>query len=627
MTPSRTAIQQQYGLADFGRRVPGLGESNARRAYSSKPSKLPTPDGRWPGGRPWWWESTVDAYARSTGKPVPADARWPLSWPDATGPVPLLPVTEVAVPGYGDLASTVSVLVYDTAPAPVAYVLRHDLDTSTEAAAAAAASALAPGDWPTAIVLVADFRLLGDNSEFDDVEVYRLRRRRPGPGGAVPARAGLLGKLFAATSASGDTEDPAPASDPGDVHAVFSGNAYADQVARVLGRPVPMWFDHTCTPAAVRQSLAYGDAPIIASQSSTDWPAVHAAVHAAVELGVPERWPQAFALLATDAVTTLTNLQQHLADTPRTGDGWYLAALPATPSWPLELEHQVGTAANTTFDAEAAAAELPGLRTAEADLPIGHPAGDVLHDAAGMLAYRLRDTHPDIARGAAPKRTVVEAGGPVTTQYLTGLTRLSDDEMQALLDNPTRRIAALLTGEHYRARWHPEIIDSTRRQVLALYRAPDGRYTTESQPRDRTDTKHHLAIEWPANLPANWGGDTRIAADDSGPGPKLVVALTPRPDGGLHVDLLPHPGDQPRYSWGYRGTGPSTLYKALTRCATGEWQHPLNSNAWISHLAQHPDASALYQAITEHRGQLRLQWTDIRQHVQDDLATLQHLHA
>lgn len=59
------------------------------------------------------------------------------------------------------------------------------------------------------------------------------------------------------------------------------------------------------------------------------------------------------------------------------------------------------------------------------------------------------------------------------------------------------------------------------------------------------------------------------------------------------------------------GTGPQTLYKALRRGATGRWVHPADHD-WISHLTRHPNASALYQAITTPHGQLRLSWAGIR---------------
>lgn len=73
----------------------------------------------------------------------------------------------------------------------------------------------------------------------------------------------------------------------------------------------------------------------------------------------------------------------------------------------VDLEYRVTTAAGTGFDADAAASELPGLRAEEADLPVDHPAGDALHEAASLLAHRLRTTHPEIAY-AAPKRTALQ---------------------------------------------------------------------------------------------------------------------------------------------------------------------------------------------------------------------------
>jgi hypothetical protein len=68
-----------------------------------------------------------------------------------------------------------------------------------------------------------------------------------------------------------------------------------------------------------------------------------------------------------------------------------------------------------------------------------------------------------------------------------------------------------------------------------------------------------------------------------------------------------------------------TLYQALMLCATGQWQHPLAGHVWGMHLTEHPHASALYEEITTHQGQLRLNWATIRQHADGDLATLQRL--
>ena len=617
--PGADAQEPQYSLAEFGRRVPGLDEGAARKLFYAKPSKLPDPDGTTPSGKPWWRESTVDAYTRRLGRQVPGDARWPLNWPAATTPAPLLPVADVTLSGPGARPSTVSVLVYDTPVAPVAYVLRHQLDTAAAAAAAAAARVLPAADWKRAVVLVADFVLPGSPSAPDDIDFYRLvPRRAPAPAAARPRpENSLLARL---TALAGDTPDPETpqVSDPAAMRAEYAGGAWLDEVAAVLGRPLPLWLDGTCTPAAVRQSLAYGDgAPIPLPDTTTGWPATRDRITAAITAGMPERFPQAFSLVAADAVRTFTDAQTALAATARTGDGWYIAALPATPSWPIQLEHQLTTAAATDLAPDTAAEELPRLRAAEADLPWDDPAADTFHEGAGMLAARLRATHPEIAH--APVRQAVETGGPVTIQYLDSLTRLPDDETAAALAHPTRRIARLLTGANSTAELGDTLaaIDPPR----ALYRAPDGRLTAEHTTDD--DTLFDLAIEWPTGMPRGWTDDTRIAADPHSPA--LVVALTPHPDGGLHTDLLPHPGHDPGYSWGYSGTGPLTLYRALIRCTHTAWDHPLTHPFWTTRIARHPDLSPLFADLAQRTGPLRLTWRDVRAHAEADLATLARL--
>ncbi len=53
------------------------GEGKARRAYSAKPSRLPTPDGYWANQRPWWFEPTVDEDVVGGGVEAgPAFPQW-----------------------------------------------------------------------------------------------------------------------------------------------------------------------------------------------------------------------------------------------------------------------------------------------------------------------------------------------------------------------------------------------------------------------------------------------------------------------------------------------------------------------------------------------------------------------
>ncbi|AEV86766.1 hypothetical protein ACWT_5748 [Actinoplanes sp. SE50] len=171
---------------------------------------------------------------------------------------------------------------------------------------------------------------------------------------------------------------------------------------------------------------------------------------------------------------------------------------------------------------------------------------------------------------------------------------------------------------------HRDALAEHAGEVVSLYRAPDGRLTAEIG-TTTSDTRRHLAIEWPTGLPDGWTDDTRIAADDPGTGPALVVALTPDPDaGGLRTDLLPNPGHEPRYTWGYDGGNPRMLYAALVRCATGRWDHPLASGTMVARISRHPETSPLYQTISTHRGPLRLRWHDIRSQIHQQLQALRN---
>lgn len=119
-------------------------------------------------------------------------------------------------------------------------------------------------------------------------------------------------------------------------------------------------------------------------------------------------------------------------------------------------------------------------------------------------------------------------------------------------------------------------------------------------------------------MPEVWTDQTIIAGDDDGsPGEPGVFALTPA-DGGLRVDPLPNPGSEPGYTWGYQGTGPTTFYEALVRCALRRWAFELDDNR-VSLVAQYyrdPGGtrrwpSPLWKAIATTKGPIRLPWPQV----------------
>lgn len=605
--------EQRYTLPQIARRV-RLTEGRIRAMYGQ--GRLPDPDGTDPDGKPYWLESTVDGWIRSTGRSLPDGAAWPWTWPAATAPAREVAREDVLVNAHGDPAPA-TVVVWDTGHGHVAYVMRHRADTMLLPAALTAAVVLHPAHWGPAIVLVPDHHLLGRAEEHVSIDAYRLLA----PHRDLPAQTRRLPRFLAAFL--GDPDDDVAQNDhePVDVSRVrikHIGIPHADAIAEVLGRPLPIWIDYTCTPENARASAAYGDAgTLTVPDTTTDWPATRDRLAAAVGAGLHTRHPQAFTTLAKSVVRDLRFIERQHEQTRERGAGWYLAARPARPQWDVALEHLTMTAAARDVDPEAAAAELPALRAEEADLPWEDPAAPAMFEAAGHLAVRLHTTHPGVVF-SEPVRHHVEATGPVTDQFIASLTRVDDPATRDMLTRPTRRLARLLTREA--AALGPgdrNLLDRAAERLTALYRDRDGRLVAAFAPAHGQEHASYV-IEWSTDLPAGWTDATVIAADPS-PSGALVVALTPTPDGQLRTDLLPNPGDEPGYGWGYNGGSPWRLYQALTRCALGTWLTPLSDDpSWMMHLHDTPAGSPLYHHLVTHHGPLRMPWHQIQQWVRND---------
>ncbi|MEU1813262.1 hypothetical protein [Micromonospora aurantiaca (nom. illeg.)] len=613
--------EQRYTLAQIARRV-RLTEGRIRAMYGQ--GRLPHPDGSDPDGKPYWLESTVDGWIRSTGRPLPDGAAWPWTWPAATAPAREVAREDVLVNAHGDPAPA-TVIVWDTGHGHVAYVMRHRADTMLLPAALTAAVVLHPAHWGPAVVLVPDHHLLGRAEEHVSIDAYRLLT----PHRDIPAQTRRLPRFLAAFL--GESDDDTVAEDdhePVDVSRVrikHIGIPHADAIAEVLGRPLPLWIDHTCAPDTARAAAAYGDTgTLTVPDTTTDWPATRDRLAAAVAAGLHTRHPQAFITLARSVIRDVRFIERQHEQTRERGPGWYLAARPARPQWDVALEHLTTTAATHDVDPDDAAAELSALRAEEADLPWDSPAAPAMFEAAGHLAVRLHTTHPETVFDDTV-RHVVETTGPVTDQYIAGLTRLDDTTTRHMLTRPTRRLARLLIREAVLDPSDRNLLDRAAERLTGLYRNRDGRLVAAFTPARGHDHPTY-AIEWPTGLPTGWTDATVIAADPS-PSGALVVALTPTPDGELRTDLLPNPGDEPGYGWGYNGGSPWRLYQALTRCALDTWLTPSSDDPdWMMHLNSTPADSPLYHHLVTHHGPLRLPWPQIQQwaHLDDHQTPLAH---
>ncbi|WP_433412974.1 hypothetical protein ACQP1V_27450 [Microtetraspora malaysiensis] len=601
--------EHQYTLSQFARRA-GISEGRARAMWAEK-GRLPNPDGSDADGRPLWRASSIDRWCRRTGRAIPEGAIGPASWPDATEPAPLMFSGEVQV----RLASwqppgRVHAMVWDTPHGHLVHVTHYagEWMENTDAARAAA-HVLEPAFWQDAIITIAPTGSFGDsNYEHYTIDGYRLAPKTSTTG--PKTRHPMLSFLKAPV----DDEEFA---DPDTVPVEHAGLYDAPEIARVIGRPIPMWLEGSCTPAAVQRMEAFGqEATFTTPDTTTDWPAVRDKFHAARAWGMPENHPQAFAQLARDTLATLANVRQgHAAQRDR-GDGWYLVARPARPDWPVDLEQAAHRAAKVPVDLDAAAAELVDLRQQEAEARYPGTTGEALSDAVRTLGSLLYRQRPEVVF-TATVRELVTGSGPVVEQWRRTLTPVGEDELERL--RSTRRFARLLTSDI-----SPEseaefgAVAQADQQVAGVWRDPVGRLTVEFTQEEGDDVGPRFATEWPTGQPDGWNEYTVIAADPSSNG--AVFALTPTPDGELRADPLPNPGGAPRYSWGYSGTGPTTLYGALARCAFGQW-HRLDDQEWIGQpwLSTRAD-SELWRLIsqTEQGASIRLPWPQIQAWVSDD---------
>ncbi|MDN5929696.1 MAG: hypothetical protein L0I24_01280, partial [Pseudonocardia sp.] len=332
---------------------------------------------------------------------------------------------------------------------------------------------------------------------------------------------------------------------------VWTGMMDMDDLATVIGRPIPNWLEGTDTSANAGQVMSY---TFTTADTTSDWPVTQERLIRAREAGMPGQFPAAFAALAVDAGDELGVVREAHAATADNGAGWYLVCRPARPGPPVELE-QLITGATLVADTTLVSKELAELRELEGELDHHDPRGDVYAHAIELLAQQLRAAARDAGATHDWGDYVVGADdgwlpysapwdGPVVAAWRARLTPVEDldDALQL------RRVRRLL-GYH-----EPE-------RVREGYREPDGRYVLVIEHDNRT---RYSYAEWPSSLQvtATWTDQTVLAADDPEPGAVTLLALTPDPDGHTRTDPVPLPphSDREAFGYGYTGVTPTTTY-------------------------------------------------------------------
>ncbi len=576
-----SALPNPHTLSQLARRA-GISEGRARALLAA--GKLPRPDHADAGDRPLWSATTIDAWCRQTGRGSRGvDVAWLSQAEAAAEPAPVLFHGVIEHDFNWGGRAPLHAIVWDTPHGhlvcltPV-YDEHGSGSDHPDRIARAAAQLIQPAFWDQALVIQPITGELGSGMIIPDVHLNlhrieiqqpegetggRLRRRRVTPSPAAPA-----------------------------VRAKFAGMITAADAAAVIGGPVPLWIEGTCTRAAVKRAQAY-NATFTVPDTVTEWPAARDQVDAALKAGMPNRFPAGFAALAADALDTFARVQASHARQRDSGDGWHLAARPAAPELAVATELAITAAPagpDPAADTDAFAAELDALRTAEADLSVEAPDGDAYETAIRVMAWQLHEQRPEIPLHPAEAYGDTFAG-PVIDQWRQTLAPVPDPETA----RQTRRVRRLLRT------WAPD-------DLAELLRDPCGRFVAVLR-GDRDELWFHA--EWPYELPSGWNERTIIAADHDSSG--AVFALTPTPSGHMDVSPVPlEPGSGPSFAYGYGGGSPHTLYHALIRTALAAPESPLR--------AGDEDDSALWHAISTTDGPLRIPWPTVQEWARADAA-------
>jgi hypothetical protein len=570
------AFPEPHTLAQFARRA-GISEGRARALYAD--NKLPRPDQTDAGGRPLWSASRIDSWCKQTGRPLGEKGIWLHRVAPAAEPAPVL-FNAIIEHKAGFSTVPVHAIVWDTPHGHIVY-LTPVYDESgaggghPDGIADAAASLVQPAFWAQTLVVQPINGGIGSGmiNPTVNLNLYQLgvREQETGADGA--------GGWFR-------RRRPQAAERSAGSRGGWAGMIEASDVASVIGAPVPLWIEGTCTTEAVSRAQAY-NSTFTVPDTVTDWPPARDQVQAALNADMPVRFPAGFAALAVQARATYEEVLALHARQRDEGDGWYLIARPAPPELPFSAEVAITTAQAST-DLDAVALELTQLRDVEANLDAGAPEGDAYETTVGLLTWQLSGQRPAAATG----RTEIYGdsyGGPVTDQWRQTLT-----EVPAAATS-TRRVQRLLNG------WSAD-------HIVEILRGPRDMHVAVLK-NDHGDV--YFEAEWPYDLPQGWDERTIIAADRDSSG--AVFALTPTSTGQMTVDPLPlEPGTGPSFGYGYGGGSPYTLYQALIRCvlATPEAPFTLNDVDPAARDASNT-SSPLWHAIATTQGPLRLPWPTV----------------
>ncbi|MGH3866378.1 MAG: hypothetical protein ACRDQ4_09640 [Pseudonocardiaceae bacterium] len=628
---------QLHTLAQLARRA-GISEGRAR-GLAAKPSALPPPDSFDAGGRPLWLGATVDRWCASTGRVVNDGALWLFNVDEATSTSVELRRGLVKLERVWGEQERFFTIVWGTPRGHVIYLLAIDGGQHHDDLADVAAALIEPRWWPTAVVVMPFLESLPIINE-PIADLYRLttapdrQNRRPRAAAVRSGGSPLSGlRRWMSPATHLDMDDEADGNEgrwateapPVSPRAEWVTSLTMEEISRPLGARLPVWIRGTLTEPHINRSLAY-NGTFTVKDETTGWPKVQQRVERALEVGLPEQYPAAWAVLAGEANARLKEIREADAEVPDSGLGWYLVARPALPQVPLGLESRLGAIAPIE-DPALVVADLIALREAAADLEVGDQLDDVYTEAIALLSLQLTRQTDDQRRGRVPSRVPVAEldavldqtlrsfcapwEGPVIDEWKATLTPVEDVAV-ALRQ---RRVVELLGGD--------EPLDPS--SVEAAYRDPEGRYVVILPACG--DNPPSFVAEWPASLDAvaAWNDRTVLAADHAHQA-TAILALTPTDDGQMRVDPVPLRGPRAygnAFAYGYGGGTPATTYTAILRCALPDKYQPVSL---LFHRTSGDDGgrpmSQLWDAIATTKGPLRLHWSQVQQWARTDLATV-----
>ncbi len=418
----------------------------------------------------------------------------------------------------------------------------------------------------------------------------------------------------------------------------------AGRIGRALERDVPIWTSRTNRMATARAALA-APGRTVALPDDSNWHWRQARLLQALQAGLPESYPLAWAALAADGARELNKIVAGHARLPDRGRGWYLAARPRPPEPPEPLRGLLAGAAVPRDQGEAAALEAMGLTAAAGAMDRDDPRIEVYTAAADQLSYLMfqdrvgeiaagapRSSHVDRARAARRITATATWAGPVVQTWLRTLTPVPD--LPTVLRQ--HRIAAMLKYSRLGEDPDPSPWSRARPgEVREAYQDRTGRYVLVLVDTDGPDPTPWMCAEWhrdPA-VAATWTDDTVLAADRPVPGAPAgpLLALTPEGDGAVRVDPFPASlveGGPLAFEFGddseHRDAVMHVMRLLLPLALRPESAAFARREFVFGTLVEHPGMT-LWRALTAPGDALRLRWDTIRAAAEADVAHVRRL--